>query len=79
MDWRHRASCRDEDPELFFPVGTSGPALRQIAEAKKVCRRCPVQKECLAYALDAGLADGVYGGMSEDQRRALSRKNKARR
>ena len=42
MDWRHDAICRDEDPELFFPVGTSGPALMQIAEAKSVCRRCPV-------------------------------------
>ena len=45
MDWRHRAICRDEDPELFFPVGTSGPALLQIAEAKTVCRRCPVVTE----------------------------------
>ena len=49
MDWRHRAICRDEDPELFFPVGTSGPALLQIAEAKSVCRRCPVVSECLTW------------------------------
>ena len=48
MDWRHRAACRDEDPELFFPVGTSGPALLQITEAKAVCRRCPVNTECLS-------------------------------
>ena len=41
MDWRGHAACRDEYPELFFPVGTSGPALLQIAEAKTVCRRCP--------------------------------------
>ena len=42
MDWRHKAVCRDEDPELFFPVGNSGPALAQVAAAKKVCNRCPV-------------------------------------
>lgn len=50
MDWRHRAVCRDEDPELFFPVGTSGPAIAQVAEAKTVCGRCPVVSECLALA-----------------------------
>ncbi len=41
MDWRHRAICRDEDPELFFPVGNSGPALVQITEAKTVCWTLP--------------------------------------
>lgn len=75
MDWRHRAICRDEDPELFFPVGTSGPALLRIAEAKTVCRRCPVVSDCLAWALDSGQDAGVWGGMSEDERRALGRRN----
>ena len=75
MDWRHRAICRDEDPELFFPVGTSGPALLQIAEAKTVCRRCPVVSECLTWALESGQADGVWGGMSEAERRTLKRRN----
>ena len=51
MDWRHRAICRDEDPELFFPVGNSGPALLQIAEAKAVCQRCPVTSECLTLGV----------------------------
>lgn len=74
-DWRHRAICRDEDPELFFPVGTSGPALLQIAEAKTVCRRCPVVTECLTWALESGQDAGVWGGMSEDERRALKRRN----
>ena len=75
MDWRHRAICRDEDPELFFPVGTSGPALLQIAEAKSVCRRCPVVSECLTWALESGQDAGVWGGMSEDERRALKRRS----
>jgi WhiB family redox-sensing transcriptional regulator len=74
-DWRHAALCRWENPELFFPVGTSGPALLQIAEAKTVCRRCPVVSECLTYALESGQEAGVYGGMSEDERRALKRRN----
>lgn len=78
MDFRHRAICRDEDPELFFPVGTSGPALLQIAAAKTVCRRCPVVSECLAWALDSGQTAGVWGGMSEDERRALKRRNTRR-
>jgi WhiB family redox-sensing transcriptional regulator len=75
MDWRHRAACRDEDPELFFPVGTSGPALLQIAEAKIACRRCSVSTDCLNWALASGQDAGVWGGMSEDERRAVKRRN----
>src|ERR1700682_4077285 len=75
MDWRHNAVCRDEDPELFFPVGNSGPALAQIADAKLVCNRCPVTTDCLTWALDSGQDAGVWGGMSEDERRALKRRN----
>lgn len=78
MDWRHRASCREENPELFFPVGTSGPALLIIAEAKTVCRRCPVRTDCLSWALDSGQDHGVWGCMSEDERRALKRRNQRR-
>jgi WhiB family redox-sensing transcriptional regulator len=75
MDWRHDALCRDEDPELFFPIGSNGPAERQIAEAKSVCRRCSVTKACLSWALESGQDAGVWGGMSEDERRALRRRS----
>ena len=44
MDWRNYAACRDVDPELFFPIGNTGPALLQIDEAKQVCGRCKVPK-----------------------------------
>lgn len=74
MDWRHRAACRDEDPELFFPIGTTGPALSQVEEAKGVCRRCEVSEECLAWAMESGQDSGVWGGLAEDERRALKRR-----
>ncbi|MFF8513231.1 WhiB family transcriptional regulator [Streptomyces sp. NPDC015492] len=69
-----RATCADVDPELFFPVGDSGPALLQEEEAKTVCRRCPLQAACLQGALDRGEAAGVWGGMSEKERRSLKRR-----
>lgn len=71
--WLHLAVCRDESPELFFPAGNSGPALAQIAEAKSVCNRCPVKSECLAWSLESNQDAGVWGGLSEDDRRALKR------
>src|SRR4051794_8065333 len=74
MDWRHRSACLDEDPELFFPIGNTGPAILQIEEAKAVCRRCEVREQCLQWALDAGQDHGVWGGLSEDERRALKRR-----
>src|SRR5260370_3674316 len=71
MDWRNYAACRDVDPELFFPIGNTGPALLQIDEAKQVCARCKVSEACLQWALDSGQDSGVWGGLSEDERRAL--------
>ena len=81
MDWRHRSACRDEDPELFFPVGNTGPAIAQIEEAKKVCARCEVREACLQWALERGQDSGVWGRLSEDERRAMKRRaarNRAR-
>ncbi|GAA1658276.1 WhiB family transcriptional regulator [Nonomuraea sp. NPDC048882] len=75
MDWRHRAACRDVDPELFFPIGNTGPALMQIEEAKQVCRSCPAVESCLKWALESGQDAGVWGGLSEDERRALKRRS----
>ena len=73
MDWRQRAACLDEDPELFFPIGQAEPAQAQVAEAKLVCGRCEVREPCLAWALDMGLDHGVLGGKSDVERRALRR------
>lgn len=74
MDWRENAACLKADPELFFPVGNTGPAVEQIEAAKRVCSTCSVTETCLQYALDTGQDAGVWGGLSEDERRALKRR-----
>lgn len=74
MDWRHKAACRDVEPELFFPIGTTGPALRQVEEARAVCQRCDVTETCLNWAIETGQDAGVWGAMNEDERRSLKRK-----
>ena len=75
MDWRDKAACLTVDPELFFPVGNTGPAVDQIEKAKAVCGRCTVSEQCLQYALETNQDYGVWGGLSEDERRALKRRN----
>ncbi|MFI8230218.1 WhiB family transcriptional regulator [Streptomyces sp. NPDC085900] len=71
MHWRERAACLREDPDLFFPISVSGPTLRQIDRAKAVCGRCPVVEQCLAWAMRAGNVEGVWGGTTEAERRAM--------
>jgi len=71
--WRRQAICRDTDPNLFFPVGTTGFALMQINRAKQVCEECPVRVQCLDYALETNQDSGVWGGTSEEERRVLRR------
>jgi WhiB family redox-sensing transcriptional regulator len=74
MDWRHQAACLAEDPELFFPIGNTGPALVQVEQAKSICRRCTVTEPCLEWAIATGQDAGVWGGLSEDERRLLKRR-----
>lgn len=76
--WRSAAACRVADPELFFPVSSSGPDLEQEAEAKEVCARCQVRPECLAFALRTRQVHGVWGGMSEQERYLLWRPDERR-
>ncbi len=79
FDWRNRALCRDGDPETWFPVGTTGAALAQLEEAKAVCRRCAVTCECLDEATETESEAGVWGGLSEDERRAMKRQQARQR
>lgn len=76
--WRDQAICRDTDPDLFFPIGTTGQALVQIERAKEVCGECPVQRDCLEYALETNQDSGIWGGLDEEQRRNIRRQAAAR-
>jgi WhiB family redox-sensing transcriptional regulator len=64
-DWRHRGACGTHDPDQLF---VAGAAQRQV---KAVCTGCPVRLRCLAEALDRRIEFGVWGGMTERERRAL--------
>lgn len=77
--WREYAACRNQDPEIFFPVGSSGPALEEIEMAKSICHRCPVREQCLDYALRTGQDYGIWGGLTEDERRVLARRRRSAR
>ncbi|MEW2288333.1 WhiB family transcriptional regulator [Streptomyces sp. NPDC047841] len=69
-DWRVRALCVGEDPELFFPLVETDLA---TARARAVCLRCPVLLPCRDWAVRHGETDGVWGATTASQRRAIRR------
>lgn len=69
-DWRQAAACAHADPDLFFPISSTGRALRQISEAKAICAGCPVRQACLEFALEHDLKHGIWGGTAPEDRRA---------
>jgi WhiB family transcriptional regulator, redox-sensing transcriptional regulator len=78
-EWWSLAACQSADPDLFFPISGAGPARVQVERAKAVCAACPVRSDCLRYALGAGPLQGVWGGLTEEERRLMrQREAKAR-
>lgn len=71
LQWRARGACRDSSPDIFFPVGTTGPAIEQIRTAQRICGACHVRDECLQFALATNQEAGIWGGHTEDERRLL--------
>jgi WhiB family redox-sensing transcriptional regulator len=69
IDWPSMAACRNGDPDALFVQGAEQNV------AKRICRSCPVRYECLADALDNHIEFGVWGGMTERERRALLRRH----
>ncbi len=70
-DWRERSACLDSDPDVFFPIGTTGAALEQIETARRICLACAVAEECLEFALATNQEAGIWGGTIEEERRKL--------
>ena len=64
--WEAQARCRSQDPEMFF-----APGVRTERKAKAICGRCPVQGECLAFALESRTEFGIWGGLNGKERRRL--------
>lgn len=71
--WREDAACRHFPTDLFFPIGHGPRAEAQANQAKLICNECPVRVECLQYALATNAQFGVFGGMSEEERRRARR------
>lgn len=67
-EWHARASCRDLDPDIFFPEGRKSVVVEAEAFAKSICRLCVVQTQCLQYALTNRINNGVWGGATESER-----------
>lgn len=68
LDWMNSMACKDADPDDLFLDGAAQ------SKGKRVCAPCPVKAECLAYAKGRGIAHGVWGGMTERERRELDKK-----
>jgi hypothetical protein len=67
--WARQASCAGENPDIFFPPKTSPGT-----EAREICQRCPVRQDCLDYAMRADIRYGIWGGLDENERHSLRRK-----
>lgn len=75
-NWRSAGACLSADPDLFFPISSTGPAERQIARAKRICAGCPVRRECLEFALSSNQIHGIWGGTTADDRQRERRRQR---
>ena len=77
--WRQHAACREVDPEVFFPVGVTGPAVPAIAAARAICEDCDARAACLEFAVSTNQEYGIWGGTTEEERRDIRRARRAAR
>src|SRR5207245_806423 len=72
--WWSAAACRNADPELFFPISATAVSGGDIRRAKQICASCPVSSPCLSYALMHRQEQGIWGGLTDEERQSLRRK-----
>lgn len=77
-EWWRTAACRNADPELFFPISATAVSSSDIRRAKQICASCPVSSPCLRYALAHRQEQGIWGGLTDEERRSLGRLSRPR-
>lgn len=78
-DWQAAGACQSADPDIFFPLSASGASTPQISEARRICARCTVRRECLDFAMRNGEMHGIWGGTTPEDRVRARRQEIARR
>lgn len=76
MDWRHKANCKDVDPEIFWPLNDSNPTAAELKAASEVCFGCRVKTDCLIWAKDTG-EQGLWADTTTAERRAMAARQAA--
>jgi WhiB family transcriptional regulator, redox-sensing transcriptional regulator len=75
-NWRSAGACLSADPDLFFPISTTGAADKQVARAKMICAGCLVRQECLEFALTHDQTHGIWGGTTAEDRQRIRRRQR---
>lgn len=73
-NWRAASACLRADPELFFPISSTGRAIIQITKAKAICARCSVRRQCLEFARANEPLYGIWGGTTPEERERVRRR-----
>ncbi len=71
--WQHLGRCRETDPDMFYPEGSGGGGPLHSKDAKRICKACPVMMQCRQWALDTDEEYGIWGGLSEAERKKIRR------